>query len=314
LSICGFAAKEISLLHYMLTLKTVNAMEQTVTAGQIIDMAISADQARSDKKLTEYVRDVVAPIAELSARQISRMREYDGFPESRAMTNLIKALPNLAFLDSASMFSRVLLPWDNIELDQSSLVRPSVITIFAGWKPPAGISSSNIARSIAINIDAGDKYAFVYPHPSTYQGGENESQAQVNQWLNNLKSKVSGSWHQKIAEDNDGTSSPDTLFEQVRGFTTKVDQAIKCIYTSPETDLWLLLPSPYCIFYNLGLQTKGASSRHGAFLVSGVLASEYKEVVNSQGWLLTNREQYDQLERSFLKDVQTWPSYINDLC
>jgi hypothetical protein len=312
LTYCGFAANRISFATIQAVSRTTDAMQQPTTAGQIIDLAIAHDQARSGRRLTEYIRDVVAPIANLSARQIARMREYVGFPEDAAMTKLIKAIPSLAFLDSSSIFNRVLLPWENIQLDQSQLVVPSVITIFAGWKPPVGIVNRNIARSIAVNISAGSKYVFVYPHPSTYQDGEKESKVQVDQWINNLKSKVSGSWHQKIAEDNDGSNAPDSILEEVRSFTGQVEQSIKYLYTSQKTDLWFLLPSPYCIFYNIGLESKEASSRHGAFLVNGILL-DHEHNVSSEGWLLTNQEQYERLEISFLKDVADWQEHIKDI-
>jgi hypothetical protein len=315
LTYCLFAALSQKKMFAILqtTLRTINAMQEPITAGQIIDLVITARQSNSGMKLTEYVRDVVAKDATLSARQIARMREYDGFPEDEATVKLIKALPNLVFLDPSSMFSRILLPWDSIELDQDQLVKPSIITIFAGWKPPAGISSRTIAEALANNISAGDRYVFVYPDPMTYQDGEIASKIQVEQWINSLKSKIAGSWHQKIAEDNDGTNDPDSILEEVKKFTAQVDHSIRYIHTSQKTDLWLLLPSPYCVFYNLGLEDKGESSRHGAFLVSGVLLEARENSISTEGWLLTNREQYNRLEVAFLKDFTNWKIQTSDL-
>ncbi len=295
------------------------------SAGQLIDIAIRAAQARSgtDLRLTDFVNEEIAPKADLSLRQITRMRDYDGFPEDQAMKKLIQALPELTFLKPVDLFGRILLPWQNIEADQSRLPKPSSYTIFSGWKPPVGITNPDVAKSIARNINDGDRYTFVYPHSSTYPKGEKRAKSQVEQWMNNLKGKVTSSWHHIISEENDGTALPSDVLEDVANFQRKVDQALGCVFASAKTDLWFLLPAPYCVYYNLGLKNKDSSFRHGAFLTEGLLMDEDEVFadkvkgqgsVTSQGWLLTTSEQYTLVEASLTKGgVENWDQYVKDL-
>jgi hypothetical protein len=88
-------------------------------------------------------------------------------------------------------------------------------------------------------------------------------------------------------------------------FKGKLKNNIKAFYSNDSTNIWLILPSPYSVFYNLTETSKPPTSKHGIFRVEGTLLSYGEKHITTDGWLLTNEEQYNRLEKSFdLEDLQ----------
>jgi hypothetical protein len=286
-------------------------MEYRTNFGEIIDLSIRASKNTSEEKqrYLKYIEDIVAKGAELSSRQITRMRKYsyEEFPEERSLRQLIKFLPELELINPTSICNRLILPWGNIEIDQDKLPNESVITIFAGWEEPEGISNKDITKSIAENIDKKDfKYRFIFPNLKTYRiSGENKQETDVEEkaksrikgWIKLLQAKVSGMWYS--SETGRLVAGDDKENIKLDDFEKKLESNIKGYSSSENTNIWFLLPSPYSVFYNLAETNKPITSKHGIFKVEGTLLSCGERNVHTDGWLLTNQEQYNRLEQSF---------------
>lgn len=286
-------------------------MEYRTNFGEIIDLSIRASKNTSDEKqkYLKYIEDIVAKGAELSSRQITRMRKYgyEEFPEERSLRQLIDFLPELELINPTSICNRLTLPWKNIEIDQDKLPNQSMITIFAGWEEPEGISNKDITRSIAENIDKRDfKYRFIFPNLKTYRinGGnkqetdvEGKARSRIEEWIKLLRVKVSGMWYS--SETGGLVAVDDERNINLDDFKRKLESNIEGYSSSEDTNIWFLLPSPYSVFYNLAETNKPMTSKHGIFKVEGTLLSYGEMNIHTDGWLLTNREQYNRLEKSF---------------
>jgi hypothetical protein len=297
----------------MLVLLLSPTMQQKrSTFGSLIDLIVRIAQTSADKKVTEFVEQL-ADGSRLSARQVNRMRDYRGFPEDKSIEKLIEVLPDIDLLDPETIPSRLLLPWSVVERDQDKLPENTSITIVSGWQPPKATYQQNIAKSIAVNIAKGFSYTFVYPHISTYKGGEEAATKLIDEWMNDVRKKVSLEWERYITweldKENKNTETKMSIVDDV-------DQHIGATNTNQKSEFWFSLPAPYCVFYNLGLKDRDPSSRHGIFNAKGLLMADVvkrsadRNDAFSEGWLLTTEEQFKEIEASFIADTPEWSKYI----
>jgi hypothetical protein len=290
--------------------------EDSLTIGAFIDALIRAEQMEEEKTigLTKFLGQI-AKKADLSARQIGRIRDSADFPESNAIDKLIPVLAQqMRAIKLDDIAHRLLLPWDSILDDQNRLLKKSknsTITIMAGWNPPRGLQEDSIAESMTEYLQKGIKYIFLYPHPSTYPQQETlilEGQIReiVNEWVDQLMRKIKGIWYQKLMLNPDHKSQNDT--ELLEEFKEKIREKIKVKHTKKETNLWNLLPSDFCVLYNIDLLDKKEEFCYGYFVVNGsiMLAKESKEVkrVKSYGHLYINNDDYLKIRKSYKESIE----------
>lgn len=308
-------------------------MTETTSFGKYIDTIVQLkhQQLEFAKGLTDYISTDLASQSSLSARQIHRMRayQYEEFPEGEAVTKLIKALPELDTLRPKDICNRLLMPWQIIHRDQDQLAKHSTekgyknqITIVAGWEPPLGLLSQEVAISIANNIVRNFKYEFIFPslqsHPSLE---ENQVEALINKWLRSLGRIVEIEWYSQQAEkfkldnknslydpqnlDCDENSDYD-LDTELAQLKEKLAENIEFAITPVKTNFWLLMPSPYVVLYNLNLTENDPTLKFGDFLVEGIVMRSLENQIasiNSKGWLYLSNEQYNMIAQEY-KNIQ----------
>jgi hypothetical protein len=295
----------------MLVLLLRIIMEKKPTFGSLIDLIVRTAQTSANQKVTEFIGQLVN--GSISARQVSRMRKYTGFPDEGSLLKLIKVLPDVDLLNPETIPTRLLLPWSAIERDQAKLADNTSITIVSGWEPPKATYKQNIAKSIAIKISKGFSYTFVYPDCETYVGGDKEEAKKVIEgWMDDVRKKVSLEWDRYITWEVNKASENINFKSSI---VEDTDKYIGAVNTNRQGNFWFNLPSPYCVFYNLGLKDRDPSSRHGVFDVKGLLLPDVKRGADrndvfSEGWLLTTEEQFQAIEESFISDTPKWRKYI----
>jgi hypothetical protein len=282
--------------------------------GELFDTLIEEERRKANMGLTTYIEEIVSDKSDLSSRQIGRLRTISSdFPEGDAVEKLTKAIPQVSILDPASITNRLLWDWRNIEYDQQNLisnkterVSPShAVAIFSGWEKPIGLENESVVRSIARNIPQGFTYEFIYPDSNTYpKNVSNESVLSIiNSWVEELRKKVSIAW----LHDNSLNIDRLQLSDRFNEFIKELDVKINFNQTPLRTDLWLRMPSNYCVLYNLGDNHKENKFRYGSFRVTGQLirSPSPMDSIPSSGWLYTTDEQYKLIEdgykQAFLK-------------
>ncbi len=281
--------------------------------GELIDTLIEQERAKTNQKLTVYLEEIVSPDAGLSPRQIGRIRTISSdFPEGEAVQKLAKAIPQVSILNPSDIVNRLLWSWPNIQYDQEENLKTELIegkqvghsiTIFSGWQQPIGLTRQDVVKSIAKNIQQGFTYTFIYPDSNTYPGKSNidSVESKISSWIEELKNNVSIVWLHEKRTSIDRTQ----LSNELNGFLAELDSKIKFFQTVSNTDIWLVLPSNYCVLYNLG-SSKERKFKYGSFKVEGQLinSSTQMDDIFSNGWLHTTTEQYRLIEDSYKNAIQ----------
>jgi hypothetical protein len=281
--------------------------------GELIDTLIEQERAKTNQKLTAYLEEIVSPDAELSPRQIGRIRTISSdFPEGEAIQKLAKAIPQVSILDPSDIVNRLLWSWPNIQYDQEENLKTELIegkqvghsiTIFSGWQQPIGLTREDVVKSIAKNIRKGFTYTFIYPDSNTYPDKSNidSVESKISSWIEELKNNVSIVWLHEKRTSIDRTQ----LSNELNGFLAELDSKIKFFQTVLNTDIWLVLPSNYCVLYNLG-SSKEKKFKYGSFKVEGQLinSSTQMDDIFSSGWLHTTIDQYHLIEDSYKNAIQ----------
>ena len=297
----------------------MSANRSTIQIGDLLDALIEQEQVRDGRGLTEYIESTVSPGAALSARQISRIRDISAdFPEGDAILALARVISNIGVLDPNTISNRVLWRGQDIWYDQDNLIKEQKkdeisgqsVTIASGWQQPIGLTDDEVVRSIANNIDKGFTYNFVYPDSSTCSNPEG-AESKIEGWIDDLRGKVSGVWYAKMVNQKiDRREAALKLNE----FNEKLDKKITFKQTISATEFWLLQPSNYCVLYNLGLSKRDIKYRYGSFLIKGQLIREHPrfDSVTSSGWLHLSKDQYQKIEKSYMKAVPDWKGLISE--
>ncbi len=295
------------------------ASESQLTVGGLVDALVKAAQAETNPAigLTQFI-EKVGKEANVSPRNIARIRDSSDFPESEAVLKLANAIPQISILDPNDIANRLLWDWQNIEYDQDNLIegrqKGHSVTIFSGWQAPIALQNEDVVRSIARNIQKGFTYTFIYPSLDNYPkslGVDNASRANI--WIEELRNKVSGAWI--YDEMNQSISGMDRLqlAEKISKFLEKLDSKIKYLHAKADASIWFDLPSNYSIFYNLCLSRKDNKFRYGSFRVEGQLMKSITQMnILSGGWLYTTKEQYTTVESSYKRDVDRWEELIDE--
>lgn len=291
--------------------------QQKTDIGELIDTLIEQERSRVNQGLTMFIDETVSRKSSLSSRQIGRIRTISSdFPEGEAVEKLSLAIPQISILKPSSIVNRLLWDWVNIQYDQEVFIseigecKQTIVSIFSGWQPPIGLSNEDVVRSIARNIRMGFAYVFIYPDPKTYPGNDDiESvKAKIMNWIEELRNNVSLAW----INENKAVTDRKQLSQILNDFLEELDEKIKFTQANESTDLWLRLPSNYCILYNLGISNMEDKFKYGSFKVTGQLVRSLNPIdsVTSDGWLYTTDDQYKLIEQSYKQAVPEWRKLI----
>jgi hypothetical protein len=290
--------------------------DNLLTIGEFVDALIRAEQMEKEKPigLTAFLK-CISNEAGLSTRQISRIRDSEDFPESNAINKLIPVLAQqMRAIRLDDIAHRLLLPWESILDDQNRLIEKSEnnsITIAAGWNKPRGLETDSIAESIVDYLQKGTSYIFLYPHPSTYpqestlKSGK-EIEEMVNEWIEKLIRKIIAIWYYKLMSNSEEKIENDeTLLNK---FKQEVSDRIKSYHTDEHTNFWNLLPSDFCVIYNIDRE-KEEEFCYGYFVVNGSImrAKKQKEIseIKSYGHLYINHDDYLRIRESYKESIKS---------
>jgi hypothetical protein len=298
--------------------------------GKLIDAWIRLRRKIDNyqKSVTDYINTELAVEADLSGRQIERMRRYDGFPEDKSMVKLINAIPDLKSLDCSDFVERLLLPFSVVAEAQDRIKPPpkgetNTIVLISGWVEPLGIQQDAIAQATTKNISENFKYIFLYPDPQTYPEDDishsrkdrdleykKTVEIKTEKWVDSFRRKCEGIKYTELStafEDRDEIRSKSQEFEKL------AQERISRVHSSEnDSKFWFLLPSNYTVLYNPNKPKDSGFDRYGVFRVKGkiiecssaVLEQEEvdKNFINSSnGWLYIDDEQFEELAELFLK-------------
>jgi hypothetical protein len=306
--------------------------------GKLIDTWIKLRRKIDNyqRSVTDYINIELSEEADLSGRQIERMRRYDGFPEDKSIIKLINAIPDLKSLDCSDFVERLLLPFSVVEQAQSRIKAPpqkgsksneilNTIVIISGWVPPLGINQNEIAQATTNNISGDFEYKFLYPDPQTYpeelgdgifglqgEAKNKEVETKTEGWINKFRQKCSGIKYSSEITNND--QSEEEGFSLLREFGEIARNRILSIHSnSSDSKFWFLLPSNYTVLYNPDKPKNSGFDRYGMFNVKGKLI-EFPSLArlkdeeidknfsnSSSGWLYIEEEQFEDLAELYLK-------------
>jgi hypothetical protein len=186
--------------------------------------------------------------------------------------------------------------------------------IVSGWEKPIGLTDNGVVASIEKNLQSGLNYTFLYPHSSThpkFQNDQDYPEQEIAKWIRDLRRKIVAAWHTNQANIPDDSESD--FVKQLEGFQSELLTRITCKQTIQETNFWLLIPSNYCVLYNLGEEVN-EKYKYGTFLTKGMLVRSDQEIsignkniidsVESYGWLHMSKEKYKMIEESYLKSIE----------
>jgi hypothetical protein len=298
-------------------------MSDPIAIGEYINHVLQLNHEKSDvKNLTNYIANVIAKIADISPRQIDRMRKYNEkeFPEGESISKLARCLPEIENIRPKDFCNRLLAPWDLVKRDQERMSQESFknshkIHIASGWEPPQALQDENICLSVVNNISQGLEYEFIFPPVISYpsdlddgEGNKNEGEGELKKWLKILKSRLDIKWYAEQAEKYTLERQPNqdfNLSDSHAEFQAKIDTNIKFAYTKEYCNFWNILPSPYTVLYNLGKEDIHPDDRFGMFLVKDGSPIHYKEgdieLVSSEGWLYLCHEKYKLIEKEYCR-------------
>ena len=187
----------------------------------------------------------IAKKAEISQRQIDRLRNYSGreFPEGESINKLATVLPEIKNIRPEDFCNRLIAPWDLVKKDQEDISKKYVekvkenpdftckIYIVSGWEKPQALKDDDICQSVVENIDRGLEYEFIFPPldscPQDVSSNEIEDgKTKLLKWLRFLKRSVDIRWYsQQKADDNID------LEKYHADFKVKINEGLKFSYT-----------------------------------------------------------------------------------
>jgi hypothetical protein len=301
-----------------------------MNAGKLIDLFLRERAAKKD--LTNVTKEIGEEVG-LSGRQISRMRDYDGYPEDKAIAKLITAMPELDVLDPVSFFSRLLSSNRSMAAKQrwlSQQNKNNSISIISGWQAPLALNDKNLRRLTLESLSNGFTYNLLYPPLSSYPNKKEDSDEQI---LEMMRKWLDLFWRGLKLEKEEidynlstGKASAESANKRVvekldTGLTNKIinidleelqnKKIIDLSYLTDEDDLgfFSLFRSDYNIIYNLEekYQDRKSSERYGLFNVEGHLIPPSNIGIDnvtensllSKGWLYYSTDKYQQISRAY---------------
>jgi hypothetical protein len=306
----------------------------TTSFGQYIDTIIKLYANVRGKGLTDYIKKDLSNDSNdapnrISSRQIARMRQMAAseFPEGKGLLKLLGTLPGeLQTLNPMDICNRLLaatepyLIYQDELIDKYSSEIEISITIVSGRQAPLALTNSVIVAAMTKAVEKGVKYTFLYPHKSTYEQSNTEEMTES--WKLAIQRRIIRYWEEMREREGitESISSNSVLGDKavdlekdITAFRKKAEGAIRIIHSNLKTDFWFLLPSSYCVFYNIEANyEKRTIPRYGAFKVSGspIIRASQQELekeglvpVNSSGWLRISEDEFQILAKSYITAV-----------
>jgi hypothetical protein len=299
--------------------------------GKLIDTWIRLRRTIDNyqRSVTDYINLELSDRADLSGRQIERMRKYDGFPEDKSMVKLTNAIPDLQSLDCSDFVERLLLPFPVIELAQSRIKAPpkgelNTIVIIAGWLQPLGIEKELIAQATTKNISGDFEYIFLYPDPQTYPDDDLDMErdnpkrygeavfTKTEKWVDSFRRKCEAIKYTQLSaevEDREEIRTKSQAFEEL-----SKKRILRQHSSKNDSKFWFLLPSNYTVLYNPDKPKGSGFDRYGTFRIKGKpieLTEEtlQKEEIDrnfvnaSEGWLYVEEDLFEDLAQLYYDNI-----------
>ena len=314
----------------------MSSRERRIQLGELIDRLINEERIKDGRGLTEYIEKKVSPDANLSSRQIGRIRDISSdFPEGDAVLSLAKVIPNIGVLDPDSIANRLLWRGQDIWYDQANLIKEQEkdklggqsVVIISADHPPVGLTNDGVVRSIANNLQYGFTYTFIYPHSFADQ------ELNVEQWIENLKDRVAGVWYDNVVNKKTNRLDRRKAAEALNKFNEELDTRI-CFHQIEEpnqldenlnikdcfsqfnsiSNFWKTVASKYCVLYNLGLSQRSEKYKYGASLIKGdfIRQTDDLDSVKASGWLYLSQEEYKNIEKAYKQVIPDWTKLVHE--
>lgn len=301
-----------------------------MNAGKLIDLFLRERAAKKD--LTNVTKEIGEQVG-LSGRQISRMRDYDGYPEDKAIAKLITAIPELDVLDPASYFSRLLSSNRSMAAKQhwlSQQNKTNSISIISGWQAPLALNDESLMRLTLESLSNGFTYNLLYPSLSAYPNKKENPDNQLIEimqgWLNLFWKGLNLEKERIVYKLSAGKASTESVVKRnIDEIDTasinkiintdlkelQIKRAINIFYLTSFDDLGFfnLFQSNYNILYNLEekYQERKNNERYGLFNVEGYLIPPSNIAVDSatessllsKGWLYYSTDKYQQISVAY---------------
>jgi hypothetical protein len=303
----------------------------SINAGKLIELSLRDRAGKRD--LTAITKEIGEKVG-LSARQISRMRDYDGYPEDKAIEKLIAAMPELDVLDPASFFTRLLSSNRALTAKQrwlSEQNKENSILIISGWQAPLAIRDKGLSRLTLESLANGFTYNLLYPALSAYpqyqkEASEKDLLEMLEIWSNTFWKRLQTdknnmemdlesdeAYRLSLTADSAGLIDKGSVqkiisldLEQLRK-----KGAIKICYLNSDDDIgfFSLFQSSYNLIYNLEkqYQDRKDTQRYGMFNIEGYLVPPSDTGIDeniagsllSKGWLYYSTEKYRQIATAY---------------
>jgi hypothetical protein len=304
-------------------------MEQRISPGQLINLYIlrqySKEYGIETEQLTKYIDEKIA-IDGVSSRKIARIRDSEDFPSMKTIKNLSKTLPDVSILDPETACKRLFLDFSAIDREQKELLKLDnlKITVVAGWSRPQALDNDSIATTLANNINDGASYEFVYPSfssfPASLYDRDISSLKKVEDHLTEDLKDLFLRIYQKIEKlDISDTGritktkkAINTTADKIKFVSTHCDENSAEIGKLKNTVnlFWMMMPSNYAVFYNLGEKDKFNNTKCGSFFVEGQSFRDdpNEQSFKSKGWLHMEQGKYQLINNQYLqlKEESIW--------
>jgi hypothetical protein len=299
-------------------------MEKPISPGQLINLSIrrqySKEYGTETEQLTKYIDEEIA-IDGISSRKIARLRDTEDFPSMKTLKNLSEKVEDVSILDPETACERLLLEFRAIHREQKKLLKLGnlKITIVAGLSRPQALGNDNIATTLANNIHCGASYEFIYPSflsfPESLYDKDISSLAKVKDHLTEDLKDLFLRIYQKLEKLDISDTGRITKTKKAINTTANKVKFISTHYdddeNSPEMDklknmanlFWMMMPSNYAVFYNLGEKDEFDNTKCGSFFVEG---QSFRDDPNepsfkSKGWLHMEQGKYQQINNQYLQ-------------
>jgi hypothetical protein len=311
-------------------------MKKKLTIGEFTKLFLQYQHTKSSDRLEKFKQFIenCADISDLTSRQIDRIMRLEDFPNKTAIDNLSLAVPDMSIFNPRTVSHRLLLEFSSVSRIQSEFHKKYgnlKITIVAGWTMPQALIDEQIALTLAENIYSGISYEFIYPsiydHPQLLEG-ETVSSEEANSFLRKklrelidiVENKIMGldkssedkikKMEKAMQKTRDNIVFVSTYSEKSQQSKLQPKSVKKKEKCEDETVLfWLLMPSEYVVFYNLGkVDEKDVFSKGGSLMVTGkvIIDNDFEPDFESKGWLHMSSRKYQEIENEYNKFRESW--------
>ena len=259
--------------------------------GNLIDTFIRIERVlrRYEPSITDFVNLDMANDADLSGRQIERMRRYDGYPEDKSIIKLINALPMLSFLNYTDFVRRLLLNDQTIAEFLLNMNMPKTMYIITRSSEDAMKVLKPIAEQFMLDSYVQNKCMIKLVGLESSGVGLEKQRS-----LERLRSIISNIVFNTLS--NNLTTSRTEIQIEHKQIDVIIDAYTQYVTILRDSELWDRLNSPITIIF------KGEEEVHGLKHIEGSLFSNLR---SNSGNTRIAFEQDPKIDLSSL-DVEGW--------